>query len=453
MLGCPLSKERGRLVMRFKRLEMKSIFARDVYIVDGTRTPFLKARGRPGHFSASDLAVSAGKSLLSRQKFMPQDLDEVIIGCMMPSADEANIGRVIALRLGCGKKVPGWTVQRNCASGLQSIDSAAQLIASGRANLILAGGTEAMSRAPLLLNSKMINFLADFKNSKSLINKIKLLTQFRPGYLKPIISLLRGLTDPIAGLNMGQTAEIISHRFKITREQMDVFSANSHARLAYAFDHQLMTEVSAIYDTQGKYYLEDDGLRRDTTVEKLSKLKPIFDQPYGLVTAGNSSQITDGAALVILASQEAVEKYKLPIMGKIIDVQWAGLEPSQMGLGPVHSISPILQRQNLSFDQIDAIEINEAFAGQVLACLAAFQDKQYCHEELGLDKPIGELDQHKLNINGGAIASGHPIGASGTRVLLHTLEILKHKKKKLGLASLCIGGGLGGAMLVESLSL
>jgi len=429
---------------------MKAIFARDVYIIDGARTPFLKARGKPGCFSASDLAVSAGKSLLTRQKFSPQDLDEVIIGCMMPGPDEANIGRVIALRLGCGKKVPGWTVQRNCASGLQSVDSAAQLISSGRADLILAGGTEAMSRAPLLLNTKLVNFLADFKNAKSIQQKIKLLTQFRFGYLKPVVSLLIGLTDPIAGLNMGQTAEIISSRFNITREQMDVYAANSHARLANAFDQNLMTEVTAIYDAQGKYYLEDDGLRRDTTVEKLSRLKPIFDQPYGMVTAGNSSQITDGAALVVLASQNAVEKYHLPVMGKIIDAAWAGLEPSQMGLGPVHAIAPILHRQNLNFDQIDVVEINEAFAGQVLACLAAFEDELYCHEELGLERLIGKLDQDKLNIDGGAIAQGHPIGASGTRVLLHTLEILKRQNKKLGLASLCIGGGLGGAMLVEN---
>lgn len=431
---------------------MKPIFARDVYIIDGARTPFLKSCGKPVFFSASDLAVSTGKSLLLRQKFLPQDLDEVIIGCMMPSPDEANIGRVIALRLGCGKKVPGLTVQRNCASGLQSIDSAAQLISSGRADLILAGGTEAMSRAPLLFNNKLIHYLAEFKNSKTLMQKIKSLIQFRPEFLKPIVSLLRGLTDPIAGLNMGQTAEIISNRFKITREQMDVFSVNSHARLAYAFDHQLMTEITTIYDAQGKYYTEDDGLRRDTSVEKLAKLKPIFDQPYGLVTAGNSSQITDGAALMILASRDAVKKYNLPVMAKIIDVAWAGLEPSQMGLGPVHAISPILQRQNLSLDKIDVIEINEAFAGQVLACLAAFQDEKYCREELGLEKPIGSIDSDKLNIDGGAIATGHPIGASGTRILLHTVEILKRQQKKLGLTSLCIGGGLGGAMLVENLN-
>jgi acetyl-CoA C-acetyltransferase len=259
------------------------------------------------------------------------------------------------------------------------------------------------------------------------------------------------LTDPVAGLNMGQTAEIVAHRFQISREQMDNFSAQSHARLAKAFDQHWMTEITPVYDTQGKYYSEDDGLRRDTTLEKLAQLKPLFDRPYGTVTAGNSSQITDGAALVILASGEAVKKYKLSPLGKIIDVAWAGVEPSQMGLGPVHAIAPLLKRQALSLDNIDYIEINEAFAGQVLACLSAFQDETYCHEELGLAKPIGALEIQKLNIDGGAIALGHPIGATGARILLHTLQVLKREKKKLGIASLCIGGGMGGAMLVESL--
>jgi acetyl-CoA C-acetyltransferase len=423
---------------------------RDVYIVDGARTPFLKVRGKPGPFKASDLAVMTGRELLARQSFSPEDLDEVIMGCMMPAPDEANIARVIALRLGCGKKVPGWTVQRNCASGLQSIDSAAQLIASGRSNLILAGGTEAMSHAPLLFNIKMINWLADLQMAKTVGQKLKLFTQFRPDFLKPLIALIGGLTDHIVGVNMGQTAEIVADRFHISREQMDNFAARSHARLAHAFDQKWMSEITPIYDHRGNYYAEDDGLRRDTSVEKLSTLKPMFDKKFGLVTAGNSSQITDGAALVILASTDAVKKYNLRVLGKIIDVAWAGLDPSQMGLGPVHAIAPIMQRQKLNFDQVDYFEINEAFAAQVLGCLSAFQDEKYCREELGLDKILGILDQNKLNIDGGAIAVGHPVGASGARVLFHALQVLKRENKKLGIASLCIGGGLGGAMLIEN---
>ena len=183
-------------------------FTRDVYIVDGARTPFLKAKGKPGPFSASDLAVNAGKELLQRQSFSPKDINEVVIGCMMPSPDEANIGRVISLRLGCGKSVPGWTVQRNCASGMQALDSAAKDIASGRHDLVLAGGTEAMSRAPLMYNDGMTTWMAGLASAKDWKTKLKVWTQFKPSYLKPVIVLLRGLTDPVVNLSMGQTAEM-----------------------------------------------------------------------------------------------------------------------------------------------------------------------------------------------------------------------------------------------------
>lgn len=432
--------------------KLKPAYARDVYIVDGSRTPFLKARGKPGPFSASDLAVSTGQHLLARQPFSAAELDEVIVGCMSPSENEANIGRIIGLRLGTGKKVPGFTVQRNCASGLQSIDSGALLIGSGRADLILAGGTETMSRSPLLFNRKMTHWLADFQMAKTMGDKLKMLSHFRPSYLIPVIALLSGLTDPIVGLNMGQTAEILASRFKISRQEMDEYAARSHHRLANAFDQQWMQEVTALYDEHNHVYQEDDGLRRDTTVEKLASLKPFFDKKFGLVTAGNSSQITDGAALVILASEKTVKKYDLPVLGKILDIQWAGVDPAQMGLGPVHAITPILERQNLLFDDIDYVEINEAFAAQVLACLKAWESEKYCREKLGLRKALGTLDQDKLNIDGGAIATGHPVGASGTRVTLHLLNILKRTNTKLGIASMCVGGGLGGAILVENVS-
>ena len=429
-----------------KRPKLKPTFGRDVYIVDGSRTPFIKARGRPGPFSAADLAVKTGQILLSHQPFSPLELDEVIMGCIMPSPDEVNIARVISLRLGCGKKVPAFTVQRNCASGLQSIDSAAQNIGSGRSDLILAGGTDAMSRAPVLFNNGMVNWLADFQSSKSFSAKLKTLLKFHPGFLSPIIGLLRGLYDPSVGLSMGQTAEILAARFHISRTQMDEFAARSHARLAHAidtkiFDNNHHPEITPIYDNQGNYYSQDTGLRRDTTPEQLAKLKPFFDKQFGSVTAGNSSQITDGAAMVILASADAVKKYDLPILGKIIDIQWAGVDPAQMGLGPAYAIPPILERQNLLLNQIDYMEINEAFAAQVLACLRYLDNKK-----------LGVLDQETLNIHGGAISIGHPIGASGTRVTLHLLNTLKQHNKSLGIASLCIGGGMGGAILVENTS-
>ena len=423
--------------------------ARAVYIIDGSRTPQLKAKGKPGPFHASDLAVSCGRPLLARQPFTPDMFDEVIMGCVMSGPDEANIARVIALRLGCGKDVPAYTVQRNCASGMQAVDSAAKDISLGRADLVLAGGTESMSHAPVLLNESMVAWLGGFYSAKTLLQKLKLIGQLRPKHLKLIISLLRGLTDPVVGLTMGQTAENIAYRFGISRQQMDEFALRSHQRLANAIENGLLSEVEPVYGTNGEFYAHDDGVRADSTVEKLGKLRPVFDKPFGLVTAGNSAQVTDGASLLILASEDAVEKYNLPVMGKIIDTQWAGLEPAQMGLGPVHAMTPIIKRNKLKLDDIDYWEINEAFAAQVLGCLAAWEDKDYCKNELGLSKPMGSLDQDKLNVDGGGISLGHPVGASGARIILHLLHVLKRNDAQRGIASLCIGGGQGGAVLIE----
>lgn len=424
-------------------------FMRDVYLVDGARTPFLKARGKPGPFSASDLAVSAGKQLLARHTFSPTEIDEVVIGCMMPSPDEANIARLIAMRLGCGKSVPAWTVQRNCASGMQAIDSAAKDIASGRCDLVLAGGTEAMSRSPLLLSDQMVNWMASLSSAKDIKSKLKAYAQFRPWYLKPIIALLRGLTDPMVNLNMGQTAEIVAHRFGITRQQMDEFALTSHQRVARGQDEKHYNEVETVYAGNGNFTTSDDGLRRDTTLEKLAALKPFFDKKFGAVTAGNSSQVSDGAALVLLASKEAVDKYKLPVLGKIIDVEWAALDPAEMGLGPVYATHQLLKRQQLKMSDIDFWEINEAFSAQVIGCLKAWEDKDYCQQYLGESSPLGSIDPNRLNVDGGAIALGHPVGASGARITLHLAEVLKREKAKRGIATICIGGGQGGAMLIE----
>ncbi len=428
--------------------QKSNLHGRDVYVVDGSRTPFLKAKGI-GPFSGSDLAVAAGTTLLNRQPFAPTELDEVIIGCAMPSPDEANIARVVSLRLGCGDKVPAFTVMRNCASGMQALDNAAIQIANGRSDLILAGGTDAMSHAPLLFNQKMASWLASWYASKSFSQKLGLLTQFRPAYLAPVIGLLRGLTDPIVGMNMGQTAEKVAYRFNLTREQMDEFANQSHLRLAKAYNENRMTEVSPIIDYKGHIYPQDDGIRTDTTVEKLAKLKPFFDKKYGMVTPGNSSQITDGACLLLLASGEAVKKYKLQVLGRIVDSQWAALDPSQMGLGPVHAVTPILQRQKLKPEDMDCWEINEAFAAQVLGCVAAWNDDEYCRTQLGLEKAWGGPSLEKLNRDGGAIAAGHPIGASGARIVLHVLKSLEQRNESRGMASICIGGGQGGAMYLE----
>lgn len=422
---------------------------RAVYVVDGARTPQLKTKGAPGPFSASDLAVAAGRPLLLRQPFEPNAFDQVILGCVMPGPDEANIARLVALRLGCGQRVPAWTVQRNCASGMQALDSAFHDIAAGRAELVLAGGTESMSRAPVLFSEAMVAWLAKWGAARDMGARMKVLTKLRLANLMPVIGLLRGLTDPLVGLNMGQTAENLAYRFHIGREQMDAFAMESHRRLAVAQDQGRLNEVEALYDSKGNVYAHDDGLRRDTEMAKLAKLKPVFDKKFGSVTAGNSAQVTDGAALLILASEDAVKRHQLPVLGRLMDSQWAGVDPAQMGLGPANAMAPLLQRGGFKVDDIDYWEINEAFAVQVLAVLAALKDVTYSREELGWDHAVGEIDRARVNVDGGGVSLGHPVGASGARIVLHLLHVLKQRNARRGIATLCIGGGQGGAMLVE----
>jgi acetyl-CoA C-acetyltransferase len=432
------------------------MYSKPVFIVDGARTPFLKSRNRPGPFAASDLATQAGRALLMRQPFRPDELDEVILGCAAPSVDEVNIGRVAALRMGCGQKVPGWTVMRNCASGMQAVDSGINNILAGRSQLVLAGGVDALSRAPLLYAEKMVLWFSDMAAARTAGQRAALFARLPyRALLAPVIGIMKGLTDPMVGLLMGQTAENLAYRFGITREQQDTFSVRSHQRVAEAQDEGRLTpgggEVEALYGADGTAYPLDDGVRRDASLQSLGKLKPFFDRKYGTVTPGNSSQITDGAAWLILASEDALSKYDLTPLGRIVDSEWAGLDPAQMGLGPVHAATPILKRHGLGLDDLDYWEINEAFAAQVLACLAAWKDEIFCREELGLEGSLGELNPEKLNVDGGAIALGHPVGASGTRIVLHLLKTLRKNNAKRGIACICIGGGLGGAMLVETL--
>jgi acetyl-CoA C-acetyltransferase len=431
------------------------MYSKPIYVIDGARTPFLKSKNRPGPFSAADLATQAGRSLLARQPFAPEELDEVILGCAAPSVDEVNIGRVAALRMGCGEKVPGWTVMRNCASGMQALDSAINNILAGRSTVVLAGGVDALSRAPLLYGDKMVLWFSDMAAARTAGQRIALFGKLPvKALLAPVIGIMKGLTDPMVGLLMGQTAENVAYRFGITRAEMDEFSVRSHERVIRAQDQGTLApgggEVEALYDTRGNVYTLDDGVRRDASVQNLAKLKPFFDRKFGNVTPGNSSQITDGAAWLILASEEVVRNNNLRPIGRILDSEWAGLDPAHMGLGPVHAATPILRRNHLDLDDVDYWEINEAFAAQVLGCLAAWQDDEYCRDELGLHGALGEIDPKRLNVDGGAVALGHPVGASGARIVLHLLKTLKRNNARRGMAAICIGGGLGGAMLLEA---
>ncbi|TDW61850.1 acetyl-CoA C-acetyltransferase [Novosphingobium sp. PhB55] len=425
--------------------------SRPVYIVDGARTPFLKARGGPGPFTPVDLAVQCGRPLLLRQPFTPAAFDQVILGCVNVIADEANPARVAALRLGCGPQTTAFTVQINCGSGMQAMDTAYRYIADGGSDLILAGGAEALSHAPLVLRQDAVEWLAEMQGNKSgPLGALKAASHFRPDFLKPIVGLERGLTDPITDLGMGQTAEVLAHLFSISREAADRYAVESHKRLAKAqAEGWLKGELEPAFARDGTVHDHDDGVRPDSEPAKLAKLKPVFERPYGKVTAGNSSQITDGACWTILASEAAVERHGLKPRARIVDSQWSALDPSIMGLGPVLASTALLKRNELSLDSIDLWELNEAFAAQVLACLAAWQDEGFCREVLGLEGAAGTIDPGRINVDGGAISLGHPVGASGARIALHLVQAMERLGSGRGIATECIGGGQGGAMLIE----
>ncbi len=424
---------------------------REVFLVDGARTPFLKVRGRRGSFTPVDLAVQCGRPLLARQPIAPEDYDMVILGCVNVIADEMNPARVAALRLGMGAGMVAFTVQINCGSGMQSIDTAFRYIREGRGDMILAGGTEALSHAPMILRDAAVDWLAGMQRSSGPLATAQSAIQIRPRDLKPVIGLERGLTDPITDLSMGQTAELLAHHFGITRHMADDYARESHTRLAAAQKAgTLEDEIMPAFDREGNVYRHDDGVRPDSTTESLAKLKPVFEKPFGQVTAGNASQVTDGASWCILASAEAVERHGLKPIARIVDSEWAALDPAVMGLGPVMSATPLLQRQKLGAPDIDLWEINEAFAAQVLACLKAWQDGDFCARLLGLDAPFGAIPRDRLNIHGGAISLGHPVGTSGNRIVLHLAKALAKSGGKRGLATECIGGGQGGAMLLEA---
>jgi acetyl-CoA C-acetyltransferase len=431
--------------------DRRGVERRPVYIVDGSRTPFIKARGRPGPFTPVDLAVQCGRPLLLRQPFAPDAFDQVILGCVNVIADEMNPARVAALRLGMGDAMTAFTVQINCGSGMQSIDTGYRYIQEGMSDLVLAGGAESLSHSPLVFSRGAVEWYARLNGARDPWSKVMALLGVRPSFFKPVIGLERGLTDPIVQLNMGQTAELVAHLFHISRQQADSYAAESQRRLARAqAEGWLKEEIEPAFARDGTLYDHDDGVRPDSSVESLAKLKPAFERPWGKVTPGNSSQITDGASWVILASEDAVKEHKLQPKAVILDSEWSALDPSIMGLGPVLCSTAILKRHQLALGDIDLWELNEAFAAQVLGCLAAWEDHQFCRSALGLDGAAGSIPRDRLNVDGGAIGVGHPVGASGNRIVLHLVNAMKRLGVKRGIATECIGGGQGGAMLIET---
>ncbi len=423
-----------------------------VVIVDGVRTPYIKAWTLFNNLSASELGRIAVRELLERLDLDPALVDEVIIGNVGQPADSANISRVIALKAGIPIHVPSYTVHRNCASGMQSVVNAYRQIVLGEADIVIAGGVESMSNIPMFFSKRFQEILQSLQKARTLTDRLKVLSQIRPGHLKPIVGLMMGLSDPICGLNMGQTAEVLAREFGISREEQDEFSLRSHQLAEKATEEKRFEDEIIPTYVPPKFkeaVVEDTGIRKGQSMEALAKLRPVFDKRHGTVTAGNSSQITDGAAAVLVMSDKKAQALGYEPLGIVRSYAFAGLEPARMGLGPVYSSHLALKRADLSLNDMELIEINEAFSVQVLACEKAMASKEFAKKYLDSDSAVGEIDRERLNVNGGSIALGHPVGSSGTRLIITLLKEMKRRGLSLGLATLCIGGGQGGAMILE----
>ena len=390
---------------------------KDIVIVDGARTPMAEYNGQFSDISAIDLAVIAAKEAITRSGFAAEEMDHVVVGNALQTSGDAIYGaRHVGLKAGVPKSIPALTVNRLCGSGIQSVINAAEQIELGEATTVLAGGMENMSQAPFVVRGAR----------KGL----------RLGQSPMEDSLMVALLDTYAGLYMAQTSDNLARKHGISREAQDEFALRSQQRATDAAKNgRLQEEIVAVpVGRKGEPFTADDHMRPDTTMEGLAKLKPAFAKD-GFVTAGNASGIVDGAAMLVVASAEkAREKGRTPL-GRIVNWGVAGCDPEIMGIGPVPATQIALKRAGMSLGDIDLVEVNEAFAGQTLAVA----------KEL-------DLDMDKLNVNGGAIALGHPLGASGTRLLLTVLYELRRRKQRYGLATACIGGGQGIAMIVESLA-
>ncbi len=390
---------------------------KNVYLAGATRTPIGKFGGSLAEWTAADMGAAVAKETLKRARVSPDQIQDSIWGSARQAGGGPNVARQITYRAGVPETVPAFTVNQACASGLRSIILAAEQIMLGRARAVLAGGTESMSRVPY--------FAEGARWGMRLGN-----TQLVDGMYRD------GFNDPLSGLVMGQTAENLARQYEISRDEQDRFALRSQQRAEAAitsgrFDAEIMPLEIKGRKGETTTFARDEHFRANTTIEALGKLAPVFSKD-GTVTAGNSSGITDGAAAVVLMSEEVVNETGAEPLARIVDYEITGVAPEIMGIGPVPAIRTLLARQNLTLDQIDLIELNEAFAAQVIAC----------------DRDLG-FDPDRLNVNGGAIAIGHPIGCTGVRITVTLLHEMKKRQAKRGIATLCVSGGMGLALLVE----
>jgi acetyl-CoA C-acetyltransferase len=388
-----------------------------VYLAGAVRTPIGRFGGSLAGWTAADLGTAVARESLRRANVQPDQIDDSIWGCARQAGGGPNVGRQITFRAGVPARVPAFTVNQACGSGLRAIILAAEQIMLGRANIVLAGGAESMSRVPYFAEGARWGM--------------------RMGHTELVDGMYRdGFNDPLSGLVMGETAEKLAAQYEISRDEQDEYALRSQHRAAAAISAgRFETEVIPL-ELKGRkgdvtVFAKDEHVRATTTIEDLSKLKPVFSKD-GTVTAGNSSGITDGAAAITVLSEAALKESGAEPLARIVDYEIVGVQPDAMGIGPVPAVRAVLERQKLTVADLDLVELNEAFAAQVIAC----------------DREL-QFDPQRLNVNGGAIALGHPIGCTGVRITTTLLHEMKQRQARRGLATLCISGGMGIALLFE----
>jgi acetyl-CoA acyltransferase len=422
---------------------------RRVAIVAGVRTPFTKAGTAFKSLSAIDLGKLCVAELLQRTNLEGKEVQALVFGTVIPSVVAPNIAREISLLPQLGKGVQAFSVSRACASANQAITDAADQIALGHADVVIAGGSESLSNVPILHSQGFAEALVLASKAKSLGGRMKALARLRP---KDLVPITPAIAEPSTGETMGQSAEKMAKINAISREEQDHFALRSH-RLAAAgtADGRLTAEIMPVYVPPGfdTVLTSDNGIREDTSYEQLSSLKPVFDRKYGTVTAGNSSPLTDGGACVLLMSEERAKSLGYPALGFIRSYAYAALDPGEQLLqAPVLAAPVALKRAGLTLADIDLVEMHEAFAAQLLSNLKGFESKQWA-ARAGFTEPVGEVDRAKLNVMGGSIALGHPFGATGARITTTLLHELRRRGGKFGLMTVCAAGGMGFAMVVE----
>lgn len=419
---------------------------RKVAILGGSRTPFVKSMTNYQGLSNQNLLSAAFNDLVKKTNLKGKLLGDVIAGTVMNHPFDWNLTREVVLGSELSPETPGLNIQRACGTGLEAANLVSLKIAAGQMDSGIAGGSDTNSDIPLIGQRKLTHFLIKLQNAKTITEKLKVLATFNPALLKPQVPAVK---EPRTGLSMGEHAELMVKEWKISREEQDQLAFESHQKAAKAYDEGFHDDLIIEF----KNLKRDPITRKETTLEKLAKLKPAFDlSGKGTLTAGNSTPLTDGASVVLLGSEDFAKDNNLEVLAYFKDCEVAAVDfvhGAGLLMAPTIAVSRLLQRNNLTLQDFDFYEIHEAFAGQVLCTLKAWEDPKYCKEVLGRDKPMGSIDRNKMNVKGGSLALGHPFAATGGRIVASGGKILKQAGKGRLLISICTAGGMGVAAIIE----